>query len=144
VGGVPLLLPEGYVIRDGVPDVDAYLQLRRRAGLSPKTPAQAAGAGTGSWYGCHVLGPDGDTVAMGRIIGDGGWYFHIADMATVPEHQRRGLGAAILDGLLARIRHHAPDGAYVTLLADEPGRALYRRFGFVESAPNSIGMQLTL
>ncbi|WP_370260313.1 hypothetical protein [Cryobacterium sp. TMT3-29-2] len=29
---------------------------------------------------------------MGRIIGDGGWYFHIADMATLPEFQGRGLG----------------------------------------------------
>jgi hypothetical protein len=28
---------------------------------------------------------------MGRVIGDGGWYFHVVDMAVLPEHQRRDL-----------------------------------------------------
>lgn len=41
---------------------------------------------------------------MGRVIGDGGWYFHIIDMAVLPEHQHRGLGNAILTWLLDRIR----------------------------------------
>ena len=79
---------------------------------------------------------------MGRVIGDGGWYFHIADMATLPHHQRLGLGRAVLDALLAEIDTHAPSGPYVTLLADEPGRALYAGAGFVPTAPHSIGMVL--
>lgn len=41
---------------------------------------------------------------MGRIIGDGGWYFLIADMATLPEHQRKGLGSVVMKHLLAYIR----------------------------------------
>ena len=45
---------------------------------------------------------------MGRIIGDGGWYFHVADMATLPDHQRRGLGVLVLSTLLERIAEHAP------------------------------------
>ena len=78
------------------------------------------------------------------MIGDGGWYFHIVDMAVLPEHQGRGLGGAILDALLQRIRTEAPKGAWVSLLADPPGRALYTRRGFTETAPDSIGMALTL
>jgi ribosomal protein S18 acetylase RimI-like enzyme len=81
---------------------------------------------------------------MGRVIGDGGWYFHIADMAVLPEHQRRGLGSAVLDHLLQQIRDRAPNGALVTLLADPPGRSLYARHGFVESSPGSVGMILLL
>jgi len=81
---------------------------------------------------------------MGRVIGDGGWYFHIVDMAVLPEHQRRGLGRAVLDYLLEQIRRRAPRGAYVSLLADPPGRHLYTRSGFVESAPESVAMVLTL
>lgn len=84
----------------------------------------------------------GDVVAMGRVIGDGGWYFMVADMATSPEHQRQGLGRAILTRLLARIEHDAPPGAYVTLMADAPGRPLYESLGFVETAPRSVGMRL--
>jgi GNAT superfamily N-acetyltransferase len=83
---------------------------------------------------------------MGRIIGDGGWYFHIADMATLPEHQRKGLGQVIIRELLAYIKANAPLGEgsepYVTLLADVPGRKLYAKHGFVETAPVTVGMSL--
>lgn len=79
---------------------------------------------------------------MGRVIGDGGWYFHVADMATLPEHQGRGLGRRVLVDLLAQIRDVAPGGAYVTLMADAPGRRLYESMGFVETAPHSLGMRL--
>jgi ribosomal protein S18 acetylase RimI-like enzyme len=77
---------------------------------------------------------------MGRVIGDGGWYFHVVDMAVHPEHQRRGLGDAVLTELLDRIRAAAPAGAFVNLLADPPGRRLYARHGFTPTAPGSVGM----
>jgi GNAT superfamily N-acetyltransferase len=136
-------LVEGYRLLDGPPPVDEYLSLRRRAGLSPRTRAQAVVALPGSWWSCHVLHEaSGLAVGMGRVIGDGGWYFHVVDMAVLPDHQRRGLGDAILTALLDRIRLKAPPGAYVNLLADPPGRALYARHGFVETAPGSVGMVL--
>jgi GNAT superfamily N-acetyltransferase len=65
-------------------------------------------------------------------------------MAVHPGHQRRGLGDAILTALLERITVSAPGGAYVNLLADPPGRRLYARHGFAETAPGSVGMALTL
>ncbi|GAA2496852.1 GNAT family N-acetyltransferase [Winogradskya humida] len=136
-------LPEGYRLLEGPPPVDEYLALRRESGLSPRNRAQAVPALSGSWYACHVLHePTGLAAGMGRIIGDGGWYFHIVDMAVLPAHQRKGLGDAVLGVLLDRIRVKAPPGAYVNLLADAPGRRLYARHGFVESAPESIGMYL--
>jgi ribosomal protein S18 acetylase RimI-like enzyme len=138
-------LPDEYALREGPPDVDAYLDLRERAGLSVRRADQARGALAGSWYAVHVLArATGVAVGMGRVIGDGGWYFHIADMAVLPEHQRRGIGDAILTALLARIRTKAPPGAFVSLLADEPGRPLYRRHGFTETGPRSIAMALLL
>ncbi|MGI8683149.1 MAG: GNAT family N-acetyltransferase, partial [Mycobacteriales bacterium] len=66
------------------------------------------------------------------------------DMAVLPAHQRRGLGDAILGALLNRVREVAPPGAYVNLLTDPPGRRLYERHGFAETAPGSIGMALRL
>ena len=79
---------------------------------------------------------------MGRVIGDGGWYFHIVDMAVLPEHQKRGLGSLVLTHLLEQVRNRAPAGAFVSLLADRPGRALYYRHEFQDSAPESIILSL--
>lgn len=137
------VLAEGYLLRDGAPPAEAAVELRKRAGLSPKTLEQCALAMAGSWAAAHVVEvAGGEPVGMGRIIGDGGWYFHIADMAVFPEHQRRGIGDAILARLLEIIDANAPPDAYVTLMADPPGRRLYARHGFVPTAPRSIGMVL--
>ncbi|KAA8649916.1 hypothetical protein EYZ11_009028 [Aspergillus tanneri] len=156
-------LPPGYTLREGYPSVASYLHLRAASGLSPRNEPQAAASIAGSWYGCYITYADKDTadevaIGMGRIVGDGGWYFHIADMAVLPDHQRKGLGDVILKNLLDRIRSVAPgvkglkDGLvdadderflpYVNLMADEPGRKLYLRNGFDYSAPRSLGMVL--
>lgn len=123
------------------PTVDDYRRLRAESGLSPKTEAQAEGALANSWRWCHVV-VDDQVVAMGRALGDGGWYFHIADMATLPAFQGRGIGRAVLEWLIAEIRASAPADPYITLMADEAGRPLYRKLGFVETAPRSLGMRL--
>jgi ribosomal protein S18 acetylase RimI-like enzyme len=142
---VPTTAPTGYRIVGAPPDVESYLRLRQRSGLTPKRRDQGTAALAGGWYACHVVDEtSGETVAMGRVIGDGGWYFHVVDMAVVPEHQRRGIGDAVLTELLDRIRAAAPPGALVNLLADPPGRRLYARHGFSETAPGSVGMELRL
>ncbi|HEX5188346.1 MAG TPA: GNAT family N-acetyltransferase [Streptosporangiaceae bacterium] len=135
----------GYRLVNGPPQAADYLELRKSSGLTPRRPEQAAAAIAGSWSAVHVVHEQtGETVAMGRVLGDGGWYFHVVDMAVAPAHQRRGLGAAVLSALLDTIRRGAPPGAYVNLLADPPGRALYARHGFRETAPGSVGMALVL
>jgi GNAT superfamily N-acetyltransferase len=123
------------------PDLADYLDLRAASGLTPRTPAEGRAALRGSWCWSTVR-HGGRAVAMGRVIGDGGWYFHVADMATLPEHQGRGLGRRVLADLLAQIAEAAPGTPYVTLMADAPGRRLYESMGFVETAPRSLGMRL--
>ena len=133
----------GYRLVDGPPGVDDYRRLRKRSGLSPKSHDQAERAVAGGWTACHVVHDESSTtVGMGRVIGDGGWYFHIVDMAVLPEHQGRGLGSIVLRRLVDTITAEAPPDAYVTLLADPPGRRLYARHGFVETAPHQVGMVL--
>ena len=128
---------------DGPPGVDDYRRLRERSGLSPKSHDQAERAVAGGWTACHVVDDESrTTVGMGRVIGDGGWYFHIVDMAVLPEHQGRGLGSIVHSRLVDTITAEAPPDAYVTLLADPPGRRLYARHGFVETAPHQVGMVL--
>ena len=132
---------EGYELRAEVPTVSDYLRLRADSGLTPKRPDQAEAGLPGSWWACQVVHQaSGPVVGMGRILGDGGWYFHLVDIAVDPAHQRRGLGDAIMTALLARINEAAPPGAWITLLADPPGRRLYERHGFLPTAPDSVGM----
>lgn len=126
------------------PPLADYLRLRAEAGLSPRTEEQAAAGLGGAWAACHVVHGSGEVVGMGRVLGDGGWYFHVIDMAVLPAHQRRGIGDAVLTALLGQIRAAAPPGAYVNLVADAPGRRLYERHGFTETAPASVAMAMWL
>lgn len=134
-------LPAGYRMLSEPPTNPEYVHLRTSSGLSPRTPEQAAGALSASWAWTVVRAPDGALAAMGRVIGDGTWYFHLADIATAPAHQRQGLGRAVMEDLIARIDAAAPPHPYITLLADPPGQRLYRSLGFVDSDP-SLGMRL--
>jgi ribosomal protein S18 acetylase RimI-like enzyme len=135
----------GYRLISGPPSTADYLALRLRSGLSPKTEAQATPALRGSWCAYHVVHEEsGATVGMGRVISDGGWYFHIIDVAVLPEHQRKGLGDLLMGAIMERIRKEAGPGAYVNLLADPPGRSLYRKHGFFETAPGEVGMGMWL
>ncbi|GAA2176526.1 GNAT family N-acetyltransferase [Agrococcus versicolor] len=148
-------LASGYRMLLEPPTIDEYRHLRAVSGLSPKTHGQAEGAIAGSWtwrtirvgggeagVGVGAGAGAGEAVAMGRVLGDGGWYFLVADMATLPEHQGRGIGKAVLRSLLAEIRERAEPGAYVTLTADPPGRRLYEAHGFADVAPARTGMSL--
>src|SRR5262249_53976359 len=133
--------PAGYRLLDGPPPLADYLALRERSGLSPRRPDQAAAALDGGWAAVTVVHLETSAfVRMGPVLGEGGWVSPVLDLAGPPEHQRRGLGDALLAALPARIRARAPPGAYVSLLADPPGRNLYQRHGFTETAPGSVGM----
>jgi GNAT superfamily N-acetyltransferase len=137
--------PEGYALYGGVPTPTEYLRLREESGLTPRTLEQAVLALPGSWAACHVVDvADSSTVGMGRLIGDGGWYFHVVDMAVLPTHQRRGIGHWVLTWLLDQVREGAPPDAFVSLMADPPGRRLYARHGFTERRDLSIGMAMWL
>lgn len=128
-----------YELVEEVPIAEDYRQLRLATGLSPKSAAAATRGLAGSWYGVTVR-QAGTVVGMGRIIGDGGCFFQIVDIAVLPDHQGQGLGKRIMAALMARLETHAPTTAIVTLLADGDAQHLYRKFGFELSAPASVGM----
>lgn len=136
---------DGYALHSGTPSPADYLRLREDSGLTPRTVEQAVLALPGSWAACYVTDvASGVPVGMGRLIGDGGWYFHVVDMAVLPAHQRKGIGAWVLAWLLDQIRDAVPPDAFVSLMADPPGRRLYARHGFTEERDLSIGMALWL
>ncbi len=77
---------------------------------------------------------------MGRVVGDGGCNYEVVDVAVHPDYQGQGYGFRIMQALMNYIHEHAPESAYVSLIADHGAPALYEKFGFEFTGPNSVAM----
>lgn len=130
---------DGYTLLTGAPGVADYCRLRRISGLSEKTEDAAAIGLAHSWFGVRIV-KDGTVVGMGRVIGDGGCFFQVCDIAVDPAHQGRGLGKRIMAAIVEHLHAHAPKSAYVSLIADGDAQYLYAQYGFKHTAPASVGM----
>jgi ribosomal protein S18 acetylase RimI-like enzyme len=132
-----------YHLEPQAPPLEDYLRLRHEAGLSPFTPQAATFGLKGTFFGVRVV-CNGEIIGMGRIIGDGGCFFQVTDIAVQPAHQGKGLGKKIMAALVDHLKAHAPESAYVSLIADVPANRLYAQFGFEETAPRSLGMAMKI
>jgi ribosomal protein S18 acetylase RimI-like enzyme len=130
---------ESYEVVSRFPDVADYRRIRVAAGLKDRSAEAAEKGLQGTWFGVSVLLDDA-VIGIGRIIGDGGCFFQVVDIAVVPEHQGKGIGKKIMAALTSHLEQHAPPSAYVSLIADGQANHLYRKFGFTDTAPESIGM----
>jgi GNAT superfamily N-acetyltransferase len=131
-------MPE-YQIVPRNPTVGEYCELRIGAGLSPRSEEIARIALPNSLFSV-VVEYRGSAVGMGRVVGDGGTVFQVADIAVLPAHQGRGLGKQILDTIDAWLRRTARPGAFVNLFADRGVAPLYARYGFRPRDPDEPGM----
>lgn len=81
-------LPAGVHCIPLAPSVEEYRALRVLAGLSAKTAEAAARGLPNTVFGVSLR--EGDRLlAMGRIIGDGGCFLQVVDIAVVPDRQGR-------------------------------------------------------
>ncbi len=134
---------EEFFVVERFPGVDDYRRLRSVTGLSPKSAEAAVLGLANTLFGVSIV-HGARTVGMGRIIGDGGCFFVVVDIAVQPEYQRRGLGKKIMDALDAWLRENAPVSSNVSLFADGDAKHLYAKYGFVEAGPISVGMDYTV
>lgn len=122
------------------PGADDYCRLRAHAGMAPRTLDAAQRGLPNTLYGVSLL-LDGEVVGMGRVIGDGGCFFVVVDIAVAPALQGQGLGKRIMAALDDWLRANAPPSAVVSLAADGDAKHLYAKFGFVETTPFSVNME---
>lgn len=73
---------------------------------------------------------DNEPIGMIRLVGDKHIFLTIYDVCVLPAHRGKGIASRLLDEMLSWIDEHAPD-AYVSLIGDPPGQAMYARKGFV-------------
>ncbi|RQO58443.1 N-acetyltransferase [Paucibacter sp. KBW04] len=124
-----------------IPDAVTYQALRVQAGLSAKSDQAAALGLPNSLFAVQILQAD-TPVGMGRVIGDGGCFFQVVDIAVLPAHQGQGLGKRIMAEITNYLREAVPPTGYVSLIADGQAKTLYAQYGFKETAPRSVGMAL--
>lgn len=133
-----------YELKEEIPSIRDYIDIRLKAGLSRKSEEAASIGLPNSLYGV-VIYCDNQPIAIGRIIGDGGCFFEITDMAVIPEHQKKGVGKMIIDALVNYLHENAPKTAYVSLMADHGAADFYAKFGFTYSElPKSSGMYMRI
>lgn len=133
-----------YEIRNEIPDVNDYIEIRLQAGLSRKS-VEAATIGLKNSIFAVVVYANNVPIGIGRIIGDGGCFFEITDMAVLPEHQHKGVGTLIMKSLVTWLKENAPITAYVSLMADHGTPEFYAKFGFTKAElPKSSGMYMRI
>lgn len=130
---------DDYSLILATPSVETYQRLRRESGLGPKTDEAASRGLPASLFAVQVL-HRGETVGMGRVIGDGGCFYQVTDIAVLPAHQGKGLGKRVMQAIREYLDANAPESAYVSLMADGEAHHLYAQFGLKPTAPASIGM----
>ena len=128
-----------YEVREELPTTERFMELREAAGMAPRSREGVECGLPNTVYGVTVVETEsGETVGMARVVGDGATVFHVCDMAVHPDHQRQGLGSRMMNAIMAYVDEHAPESAYVNLMADVDG--FYEQWGFEETRPVSKGM----
>ncbi|AIQ66654.1 GNAT family N-acetyltransferase [Paenibacillus graminis] len=127
-------------IRHERPSVEQYLALRMEAGLSAMS-AGGAEIGLPRSVFAVTLYEEGALVGMGRVVGDGGCFFQVTDIAVKPSCQGRGLGKIIMREIRSFL-DTVPDRSYISLIADGEAARLYAQYGFEPVMPDSQGMFL--
>ena len=126
-----------------IPAPDEYLALRVAAGLSAMSVDGAVQGLPASW--CSVCVRDeGELIGMGRVVGDGGLFLWVVDIAVAPARQGQGWGRRIMQALSDQVHVRAPARCMVGLIADGTAHRLYEQFGFKLVAPAAQGMLLRL
>jgi GNAT superfamily N-acetyltransferase len=120
-----------------LPTPEEYMHLRAICGLYPK---HIDAATTGLRNSMFFTGlRDGEKlIAMGRMIGDGGCFAQVVDIAVHPDYQKQGLSRKIMEEISSHIKT-LPPSCFVSLFADVD--YLYTKFGFALSE-KSKGMYL--
>lgn len=127
-----LALIRGYCMEyeENVLSYENYHKLRTSVGWTNFSPAQAQTALANSLYTVIAV-ENGETVAMGRLIGDGQYYM-IVDVIVRPDFQKQKIGTSILNMLLQYADNHTPRGgrSSIQLIAEKGKEAFYEALGF--------------
>ena len=128
------------IFKENELDVDTYLALRKSVKWKNLSREQAQKALDNSLY--TVCAYDFDRpIGMGRLVGDGAVICYVQDLVIHPDAQYMGIGAQILNMLIAYTEGLRFEGTEMMLdLMCAKGREqFYERFGFIARPTEQLG-----
>lgn len=110
--------------------IEDYRKLRSSVGWMNFSEVQVRKSLQNSLYTVSVT-EDNQTVAMGRLLGDG-MYYLLVDIVVAPEYQKQGIGGRIVDMLLDYVEKETPSGgrSSIQLIAEKGKESFYVEKGF--------------
>lgn len=120
---------------------ELYVSIRDAVGFYHYDIEDARMALAGGLYSV-VAYVDGQAAGIGRVVGDGRIAFFIKDLVVLPQYQGAGVGTAVLNALIARIREHCCAHAYVGLMATPGKETFYEEHGFLRRPAPGYGSGL--
>lgn len=130
-----------YQLIERTPTVAEYNRVREAAGLSVKNPSAAERGLANTLFAACVVHED-TVVGIGRVIGDGGLFYDIVDIAVVAEHQKHGVGKLIMTALMGYLDAHALPSSIICLMANKGVAPFYEKFGFRARDADMPGMMI--
>jgi len=115
-----------WVYDDAAVDWLELSELYRLAPLGDKPPERLTVVFSNSMFKCFVY-IGGRLAAAGRVLADGLDCAYIADVAVHPDHQRRGLGSAVINELVRLAGEHTK----IIMYANPGTEYVYTRLGFL-------------
>ena len=125
-----------YRLIDRIPTLEEHRSLSERVGWGSVFRWDAIAASlAGTCCGAVATIDDGTVIGMGRVIGDGAYFFYLQDLAVDPTHQGRGVGSQLVQRLVEQVKILAGGDAFIGLFATSVAAPLYRRAGFDDQTP---------
>lgn len=126
------------VYKENALTAEIYHSLRESVGWRNFPQEQAKLAIRNSLY-TVVAEYEGRAVGMARLVGDGAINWYVQDVVVHPQHQRRGIGAGMMELLMEHIQNSGfPElRATVGLFAAKGKEDFYKKYGFA-AMPDEI------
>lgn len=118
------------IYRENTLSYDDYYRLRESVAWLNFSREQTEKALNNSLY-TVIAEDDGKVVGMGRMTGDG-LYYLIVDIVVQPDHQKKGIGSAIIEMMIDYVDRETPIGgrSSVQLTAEKGKETFYEKRGF--------------
>jgi GNAT superfamily N-acetyltransferase len=88
----------------------------------------------------------GRCAGMTRLVGDGAYFFLLADVIVHPDYQGRGIGKRMVTSALEFVRACLRDGesASVNMMAAKSKEPFYEKLGFTKRPDDTFGAGMSM